>query len=158
MSETLRGKKWEGLAGVCYNLSGISFKARCSRKDTYNGYLIIFTMKYQFFRLLWHSWMMQEADMMNTERFPVTDTSREFMPPPPRTKGLLGSVIICSEREFTVSLATPFTLLNKALILIYWLQLFENNCIVGNSRAVSRLVRLTFLPLCTSVIFSHSKI
>ena len=39
--------------------------------------------------------------------------------PPPRTKGLLGSVIICSEREFTVSLATPFTLLNKALILIY---------------------------------------
>lgn len=57
--------------------------------------------------------------MMNAEQFPVTDTFREFMPPPPRTKGLLGSVIICSEREFTVLLATPFTLLNKALILIY---------------------------------------
>lgn len=57
--------------------------------------------------------------MMNAEQFPATDTFVEFMPPPPRTKGLLGSVIICSEREFTVLLVTPFTQLNKALILIY---------------------------------------
>ena len=30
---------------------------------------------------------MQEADMMNTEQFPATDTSREFMPLPPGQKG-----------------------------------------------------------------------
>lgn len=151
-------KPWEarnerGLEGICYNLNGISLKAVCSRKDKYNGYLIIFTMKCQFFRLLWHSWMMQEVDMMNAEQFPVTDTFREFMSPPPRTKGFLGSVIICSEREFTVSLAIPFTLLSKVLILIYWLWLFKNNCIRGNSCAVSRLAGSLSFTSYTSASF-----
>lgn len=47
----------------------------------------------------------------------------------PRTKGLLSWVIICSMRGFTVLPATPFTLLYKAFILIYWLWSFKNNCI-----------------------------
>lgn len=141
------------LEGVCYNLKGTSLKSLCSRNDKYNGYLIISTLKCQFFRLLWRSWMMQEADVMNAEQFPATDTFREFMPPPPRTKGLLGSVIICSGREFTVWLATPFTLLNKALILIYWLWLFKNSCILGNSLAVSGLAGSLSSTSHTLVIF-----
>lgn len=66
----------------------------------------------------------------------------------PRTKGLLSWVIICSMRGFTVLPATPFTLLYKAFILIYWLWSFKNNCIWKKSagKRKSRVFWITCSP------------
>lgn len=115
----------------CELYTGDLFKRYCAKvKDKCNGCLIILTMKCQFFSLLWHSWMMQRAGMMNAEQFRLTDTFREFISfPYSQDKRALELSYHCSMRGFTVLPATPFTLLSKAFILIYWLWSFKNNCI-----------------------------
>lgn len=76
----------------------------------------------------------------------------------PRTKGLLSWVVICSVRGFTVLLATSFTLLYKAFILIYWLWSFKNNCIWTKSaeERKSRVVLNNLLTLTGTLFPSAS--
>lgn len=110
MLDTSGGKKREEVGRACYNLSGITLKAPCSRKDKCNDYFIIFTKKCQFFRLLWHSWKMQEADMTNAEQFPATDTFREFMPPSPQDERAQLSSVLGENLQPHQQLLLPYSI------------------------------------------------
>lgn len=113
-------------------------------------------MKCQFFSVLWHSWMMQRAGMMNAEQFRLTDTFREFISfSHSQDKRALELSYHLFLRGFTVLPATPFTLLYKAFILIYWLWSFKNNCIWRKS-AGERKSRVALNNLLTLDLGLHS--